>query len=59
MDGNLNEKVNGEGLVVVKSMAINAIRHGECTRLVSFVTESKVYRTADAARAMRDGVTTS
>ena len=55
MAENLNEKPNSKDLVVFKPKAIKAIRRGDCTRPISFITESEVYRLADAARAMRNG----
>ncbi len=55
MVGNLNEKTNGKEVVVYRPKAVKAIRHSEYTRPVSFITESEVYRLADAAKAMRDG----
>ena len=55
MAENLNNKPNSKELVVVKPKAIKAIRRGEYSRPVSFITESEVYRIADAARARRDG----
>ncbi len=55
MVGNLNEKTNGKEVVVYQPKAVKAIRHSEYTRSVSFITESEVYRLADAAKAMQDG----
>ena len=55
MVGNLNEKTNGKEVAVYRPKAVKAIRHSEYTRPVSFITESEVYRLADAAKAMRDG----
>jgi len=52
---NLNKKTNSKEVVVFKPKAIRAIRRGEYTRPVSFITEAEVYRLADAAKAMRDG----
>ena len=52
----LNEKTTGKEVVVYQPKAIRqAFRRGEYTRPVSFITESEVYRLADAAKAMRDG----
>lgn len=55
MAENLNNKPNSKELVVVKPKAVKAIRHSGYTRPISFITESEVYRLADAARAMHDG----
>jgi len=56
MTEKLNEKTTGKEVVVYQSKAIRqAFRRGEYTKPVSFITESEVYRLADAARAMRDG----
>jgi site-specific recombinase XerD len=56
MVGNLNEKTNGKEVVVYRPRAIKqAVRRGDYTRPVSFITESEVYRLADAARAMHNG----
>ncbi|MFC2014160.1 tyrosine-type recombinase/integrase [Chloroflexota bacterium] len=55
MDGNINKSANSKELVVVPPKAVRAIRRGEYVRPVSFITESEVYRLADAAKAMRDG----
>ena len=52
---NLNKKTNSKDMVVFKPKAIRAIRRGDYTRPVSFITETEVYQLADAARAMRDG----
>lgn len=53
---NLNEMSTGREVVVYRPRAIKqAVRHGDHTRPVSFITESEVYRLADAAKAMRDG----
>ena len=55
MGTNLNEKPNRKDLVVVRPKAVMAIRRGDYTRPVSFITEAEVYRMADAAKAMRAG----
>ena len=55
MSEELNEKTNSKDMVVFKPKAIRAVRRGEYTRPVSFITEAEVYRVADAARIMRDG----
>lgn len=53
---NLNEMTTGKEVVVYRSRAIKqAVRRGDYTRPVSFITEAEVYRLADAARAMHDG----
>ena len=53
---NFNKKANGKAVVVYQPRQIRqAVRRGEYTRPVSFVTESEVYRIADIARTMRDG----
>ncbi len=52
---NLNKKTNSKEVVVFKPKAIRAIRRGDYTRPVSFITESEVYHMADVAKAMRDG----
>ena len=54
MTENLNKKTNSKDVVVFKPKAIRAIRRGEYTRPVSFITEAEVYRLASAARTMRD-----
>ena len=53
MAENLNEKPNSKEFVAVKPKAVSDIWRGEYTGLVSFITESKVYRLADTAKIMR------
>ena len=56
MTEKLNKKTNSKELVVYQPKRIKqAVRHGDYTRLVSFITESEVYHIADVARSMRDG----
>ena len=52
---NLNKKTNSKEVVVFKPKAIRAIRRGDYTRPVSFITETEVYGMADASKTMRDG----
>ena len=52
---NLNKRANSKDMVVFKPKAIRAIRRGDYTRPVSFITEAEVYRLADVAKAMRAG----
>lgn len=56
MTEKLNETTNGKEVVVYQPKQIRrAIRRGEYTRPVSFITEAEVYRIADVARSMRSG----
>ncbi len=55
MAGNLNKSSNSKELAVISPKAVRAIRRGDYTRPVSFITESEVYRLADVAKTMRDG----
>jgi len=59
MVGNFNEKPNSKETAIVPSKAILPQKRGyrvsEYTKPVSFITESEVYRMADAARVMRNG----
>lgn len=59
MVGNLNKKANSKETAIVPSKARLPQRRGyrvsEYTKPVSFITETEVYRLADAAKAMRDG----
>ncbi|MFC1892459.1 tyrosine-type recombinase/integrase [Chloroflexota bacterium] len=52
---NLNKSANSKELVVIPPKAVRAIRRGDYTRPVSFITEAEVYRMADTAKAMRAG----
>ena len=55
MTDNLNKKANSKEIAIIPPKAVRAIRRGDYTRPVSFITESEVYRLADAARFMRSG----
>jgi integrase/recombinase XerD len=51
----LNGTPNGRALVILKLRSVRAFKAYQSTRPVSFITESEVYRLADAAKNMRDG----
>jgi len=50
-----NKKTNSKEIAIIPSKTVRAIRRGDYTKPVSFITEAEVYRLADVAKAMRDG----
>lgn len=50
-----NQKTNSKEMAIIPPKAVRAIRRGDYTKPVSFITETEVYRLADEAKAMRDG----
>ena len=43
MTENLNKKTNSKEIAIIPSKAIRAIRRGDYTRPVSFITEAEVF----------------